>query len=145
MGWLRIGIYCDYLMALCFFVIFEFSLYVSVMKYALQIQLVRIESRVPEYGWTTQKVFHFLNFLVNAGVWVFPFHVCMVCCVFLVDWHLLCYSMNVACPCFFFFAVRSVIFVFRRNVQRIKPEVAIILLDWLDFLQSGFCFSGFKW
>ncbi|KAK9115656.1 hypothetical protein Sjap_014603 [Stephania japonica] len=31
------------------------------------IQLVRIEVRVPEYGWTTQKVFHFLNFLVNGG------------------------------------------------------------------------------
>lgn len=23
---------------------------------------------MPEYGWTTQKVFHFLNFLVNAGL-----------------------------------------------------------------------------
>lgn len=32
------------------------------------IQLVRIQLRVPEYGWTTQKVFHFLNFLVNAGL-----------------------------------------------------------------------------
>ncbi|KAJ3689675.1 hypothetical protein LUZ61_018839 [Rhynchospora tenuis] len=30
------------------------------------IQLIRIECRVPEYGWTTQKVFHFLNFLVNV-------------------------------------------------------------------------------
>ncbi|CAL9109132.1 tobamovirus multiplication protein [Musa troglodytarum] len=30
------------------------------------IQLIRIECRVPEYGWTTQKVFHFLNFLVNG-------------------------------------------------------------------------------
>ncbi|XP_072983090.1 tobamovirus multiplication protein 3-like [Typha latifolia] len=30
------------------------------------IQLVRIECRVPEYGWTTQKVFHFLNYLVNG-------------------------------------------------------------------------------
>lgn len=30
------------------------------------IQLVRIQLRVPEYGWTTQKVFHFLNFLQNA-------------------------------------------------------------------------------
>ncbi|KAK9106413.1 hypothetical protein Syun_022424 [Stephania yunnanensis] len=30
------------------------------------VQLVRIELRVPEYGWTTQKVFHFLNFLVNG-------------------------------------------------------------------------------
>nr|CAD1844649.1 unnamed protein product [Ananas comosus var. bracteatus] len=33
---------------------------------SLQIQLVRIERRVPEYEWTTQKVFHLLNFLVNG-------------------------------------------------------------------------------
>lgn len=31
------------------------------------VQLVRIQMRVPEYGWTTQKVFHLLNFLV-AGL-----------------------------------------------------------------------------
>ncbi|KAI3923218.1 hypothetical protein MKW92_042883 [Papaver armeniacum] len=56
------------------------------------IQLVRIELRVPEYGWTTQKVFHFLNFVVNA--------------------------------------VRSVVFVFRTDVQRIKPEILQhVLLD----------------
>lgn len=33
----------------------------------LQIQLIRIQLRVPEYGWTTQKVFHLLNFIVNGG------------------------------------------------------------------------------
>ncbi|KAJ6809717.1 tobamovirus multiplication protein 3-like [Iris pallida] len=56
------------------------------------IQLVRIECRVPEYGWTTQKVFHFLNFVVNA--------------------------------------IRSTIFIFRREVQRLKPEVfQHVLLD----------------
>lgn len=31
------------------------------------IQLIRIEIRVPEYGWTTQKVFHLMNFIVNAA------------------------------------------------------------------------------
>ncbi|XP_077247031.1 tobamovirus multiplication protein 3 [Tasmannia lanceolata] len=41
------------------------GLYGFVAAVAL-IQLIRIELRVPEYGWTTQKVFHFLNFLVNA-------------------------------------------------------------------------------
>lgn len=56
------------------------------------IQLVRIECRVPEYGWTTQKVFHFLNFVVNA--------------------------------------FRSVVFIFRRNVQRLHPEILRhILID----------------
>lgn len=29
-----------------------------------KVQIVRIQLRVPEYGWTTQKVFHLLNFLV---------------------------------------------------------------------------------
>ncbi|XP_042402300.1 tobamovirus multiplication protein 3-like [Zingiber officinale] len=60
------------------------ALYGIVAAVAL-IQLIRIECRVPEYGWTTQKVFHSLNFLVNG--------------------------------------VRSVVFVFRRDVQHIRPEV----------------------
>ncbi|XP_040869048.1 tobamovirus multiplication protein 3 isoform X3 [Glycine max] len=56
------------------------------------VQLARIHLRVPEYGWTTQKVFHFLNFLVNG--------------------------------------VRCVVFIFYRNVQRLKPEIVQhILLD----------------
>ena len=32
----------------------------------MQIQIIRIQIRVPEYGWTTQKVFHLLNFLVSG-------------------------------------------------------------------------------
>jgi hypothetical protein len=36
------------------------------------IQLIRIELRVPEYGWTTQKVFHLLNFIVNGGELQWP-------------------------------------------------------------------------
>ncbi|AQK73572.1 Tobamovirus multiplication protein 3 [Zea mays] len=31
------------------------------------IQVARIQCRVPEYGWTTQKVFQFLNFVVNGA------------------------------------------------------------------------------
>ncbi|GFP97023.1 tobamovirus multiplication protein 1 [Phtheirospermum japonicum] len=39
------------------------------------IQLIRIELRVPEYGWTTQKVFHLMNFIVNGvRAVVFGFH-----------------------------------------------------------------------
>ncbi|KAK9287048.1 hypothetical protein L1049_015457 [Liquidambar formosana] len=30
------------------------------------VQLIRIQLRVPEYGWTTQKVFHLMNFIVNG-------------------------------------------------------------------------------
>ncbi|KAM7525221.1 hypothetical protein LguiA_015123 [Lonicera macranthoides] len=48
--------------------------YALVSSVAL-IQLIRIELRVPEYGWTTQKVFHLMNFIVNGvrGI-VFGFH-----------------------------------------------------------------------
>jgi Protein of unknown function (DUF1084) len=41
---------------------------------SVQVQLVRIQLRVPEYGWTTQKVFHLLNALVctlRAGSFLF--------------------------------------------------------------------------
>ncbi|KAK1434414.1 hypothetical protein QVD17_00154 [Tagetes erecta] len=39
------------------------------------VQLIRIEIRVPEYGWTTQKVFHLMNFIVNGvRAVVFGFH-----------------------------------------------------------------------
>nr|XP_029120922.1 tobamovirus multiplication protein 1 [Elaeis guineensis] len=39
------------------------------------IQLIRIQLRVPEFGWTTQKVFHFMNVIVNgARAVVFGFH-----------------------------------------------------------------------
>ncbi|XP_051135182.1 tobamovirus multiplication protein 1-like [Andrographis paniculata] len=50
------------------------AVYALVSSVAL-IQLIRIELRVPEYGWTTQKVFHLMNFIVN-GVRsvVFGFH-----------------------------------------------------------------------
>ncbi|XP_022141918.1 tobamovirus multiplication protein 1-like isoform X1 [Momordica charantia] len=30
------------------------------------VQLIRIQIRVPEYGWTTQKAFHLMNFIVNG-------------------------------------------------------------------------------
>ncbi|KAH7570744.1 hypothetical protein JRO89_XS05G0174900 [Xanthoceras sorbifolium] len=67
------------------------ALYGLVAAVAL-VQLIRIQLRVPEYGWTTQKVFHFLNFLVNG--------------------------------------VRCLVFVFRRNVQKLHPDILQhILLD----------------
>ncbi|GAB2301095.1 E3 ubiquitin-protein ligase tom1 [Dionaea muscipula] len=50
------------------------ALYALVSAVAL-IQLIRIEQRVPEYGWTTQKVFHLMNFIVNGiRAIVFGFH-----------------------------------------------------------------------
>lgn len=40
------------------------ALVCALLPTCTQVQLVRIQLRVPEYGWTTQKVFHLLNALV---------------------------------------------------------------------------------
>ncbi|KAH9602380.1 hypothetical protein KSS87_002895 [Heliosperma pusillum] len=64
----------------------------GVVSFIALVQLGRIQYRVPDYGWTTQKVFHFLNFIVNG--------------------------------------VRCVVFVFRRDVQHLQPEIVQhVLLD----------------
>ncbi|KAJ0866096.1 hypothetical protein HanRHA438_Chr12g0547881 [Helianthus annuus] len=50
------------------------ALYGVVSVVAL-VQLIRIQLRAPEYGWTTQKVFHLLNVLVNGvRCFIFVFH-----------------------------------------------------------------------
>lgn len=36
----------------------------AVLATVALVQIIRIQRRVPEYGWTTQKVFHLLNFFV---------------------------------------------------------------------------------
>jgi hypothetical protein len=61
-------------------------------KAPVQVQIIRIQLRVPEYGWTTQKVFHLLNFIVcgvRAGVFAFRQQVqdlhSMVAHAFLLD------------------------------------------------------------
>ncbi|XP_076960325.1 tobamovirus multiplication protein 1-like [Bidens hawaiensis] len=38
----------------------------ALVAFVALVQLVRIQLRVPEYGWTTQKVFHLMNFVVNG-------------------------------------------------------------------------------
>ncbi|KAJ0960965.1 hypothetical protein J5N97_001069 [Dioscorea zingiberensis] len=38
----------------------------SLVSLVALVQLIRIQIRVPEYGWTTQKLFHLMNFIVNG-------------------------------------------------------------------------------
>lgn len=84
--------------------------------------MIRIQVRVPEYGWTTQKVFHFLNFLVNGGLYRLIFYL-----FFIVSWlrfglDFIYYYPFVFIHCF---AVRLLVFVFRRDVQKLEPEVGL--------------------
>lgn len=56
-------------------ILYGLSAAYSLVGAVAMIQLIRIEMRVPEYGWTTQKVFHLMNFIVNAArAVVFGFH-----------------------------------------------------------------------
>ncbi|CAN1222376.1 Tobamovirus multiplication protein 1 [Linum grandiflorum] len=48
-------------------IFYSLSAAFSLVSLIALIQLIRIELRVPEYGWTTQKVFHLMNFIVNGG------------------------------------------------------------------------------
>ncbi|XP_042483709.1 tobamovirus multiplication protein 1-like [Macadamia integrifolia] len=38
----------------------------SVVSFIALVQLIRIQLRVPEFGWTTQKVFYLMNFIMNG-------------------------------------------------------------------------------
>ena len=57
------------------FSVFRFSCYSIAISFLIcfQVQLIRIQLRVPEYGWTTQKVFHLMNFIVTGCKFCFFF------------------------------------------------------------------------
>lgn len=56
-------------------IFFSLSAAAALVSAIALIQLIRIQLRVPEYGWTTQKVFHLMNFIVNGVRAVeFAFH-----------------------------------------------------------------------
>ncbi|KAI6678569.1 hypothetical protein NL676_039365 [Syzygium grande] len=38
----------------------------ALISFIALVQLFRIQFRVPEFGWTTQKIFHLMNFVVNG-------------------------------------------------------------------------------
>ncbi|OMP05761.1 hypothetical protein COLO4_08573 [Corchorus olitorius] len=48
------------------FIFYFLSASYALVSLIALVQLCRIQLRVPEYGWTTQKVFHLMNFIVNG-------------------------------------------------------------------------------
>lgn len=80
--------------------------------------------RVPEYGWTTQKVFHLMNFVVNGGdyprdsLWKFDrnFVFFFLVCTFGTLSSMFCW-LSLLC------AVRAVLFGFHMQVFLVHPKV----------------------
>ncbi|GAU18376.1 hypothetical protein TSUD_202650 [Trifolium subterraneum] len=48
------------------FIFYFLSLAYALVSFVALFQLLRIQLRVPQYGWTTQKIFHLMNFIVNG-------------------------------------------------------------------------------
>ncbi|XP_042478676.1 tobamovirus multiplication protein 1-like isoform X1 [Macadamia integrifolia] len=47
-------------------IFFSLSAAYALLSTVALIQLIRIELRFPEYGWTAQKIFHLMNFILNG-------------------------------------------------------------------------------
>nr|KJB57718.1 hypothetical protein B456_009G177100 [Gossypium raimondii] len=98
--------------------------YALVSSVAL-IQLVRIELRVPEYGWTTQKVFHLMNFIVNGvRAIVFGFHRQ----VFVLYPKVLTY-MLLDLPGLLFFSTYTLLVLFWAEIYH---QVCVWVYLWID-------------
>lgn len=80
--------------------------------------MIRIELRVPEYGWTTQKVFHLMNFIVNGGMKSLTTSYIFLFAVLIIELPI---------------AVRAVVFGLHVHVFLLHPKVRLssstILLD----------------
>lgn len=95
------------------------------ISFNLQVQLIRIQLRVPEYGWTTQKVFHLLNFAVNGSkdaCTLLRYYFIYFCEII---WHLKILLLT----------VRAVQFGLYRSVFHIRPNVSFLQLHLILHMQ----------
>jgi len=125
-------------------IIFIFSL-LSPLR--LQIQLIRIQRRVPELGWTTQKIFHLMNFLVNGGtilcllLFSSPLNPSFLNCSFILN------SSTDLLPTNQTLAVRALVFGFHvhvfllRTKVRNRPFPFFLPLQQLNLLPFSFAFT----
>uniref|UniRef100_F6HRE1 THH1/TOM1/TOM3 domain-containing protein n=1 Tax=Vitis vinifera TaxID=29760 RepID=F6HRE1_VITVI len=101
--------------------------YALVSSVAL-IQLIRIELRVPEYGWTTQKVFHLMNFIVNGvRAIVFGFHKQ----VFVLHPKVLILVL-LDLPGLLFFSTYTLLVLFWAEIYHQASRVCIWIYLWID-------------
>ncbi|WRX14118.1 THH1/TOM1/TOM3 domain - like 2 [Theobroma cacao] len=90
------------------------------VSFVALVQLCRIQLRVPEYGWTTQKVFHLMNFIVNGCKG------CVLSLILLPAAVLLIFAKKFYC----ILTVRAVLFGFYKSVFLVKSKaLEIVLLD----------------
>lgn len=93
---------------------------------SFQVQLIRIQLRVPEYGWTTQKAFHLMNVVVNGCKINFAYLFILLKSLQIQSSSPYILRLNV-------WTVRAVLFGLYQSVFLLRPKVR--------FLPDGFHFS----
>lgn len=94
-----------------------------------QVQLIRIQLRVPEYGWTTQKLFHLMNFFVNGCRIKFKltlFSLCFLDTSFPKHANLFHVILNWQYEQFCLVFIRMCSFLSRKWVLQIEPYLSIL-------------------
>ncbi|XP_013589698.1 PREDICTED: tobamovirus multiplication protein 1-like isoform X2 [Brassica oleracea var. oleracea] len=100
------------------------GVYALVSAFAL-VQLVRIQMRTREYGWTTQKLFHLLNFVVHGvRAVLFGFHHQ----VFLMHPKVFCWIL-LDLPGLLFFSAYTLLLLFWAQIYH---EVVIWVCIWVN-------------
>ncbi|RXH99383.1 hypothetical protein DVH24_011708 [Malus domestica] len=101
-------------------------------------QLIRIELRVPEYGWTTQKVFHLMNFIVNGGdSWCLTAFRRLSWYYFPLIVNLNCFGVDADV------AVRAIVFGFHSQVFQLHPRARLQFYRDVQTLSAVVSFSEF--
>ncbi|XP_054794833.1 tobamovirus multiplication protein 1-like isoform X2 [Prosopis cineraria] len=101
----------------------------ALVSTAALIQLIRIELRVPEYGWTTQKVFHLMNFIVNGvRAVIFGFHHQ----VFILHPKVLVLVL-LDLPGLLFFSAYTLLVLFWAEIYR---QICIWIYLWIDYISA---------
>ncbi|CAN1222377.1 Tobamovirus multiplication protein 1 [Linum grandiflorum] len=109
-------------------IFYSLSAAFSLVSLIALIQLIRIELRVPEYGWTTQKVFHLMNFIVNGvRALVFGFHMQ----VFGLHPKVLI-SLSLDLPGLLFFSTYTLLVLFWAEIYHQVSQAVIWVYLWVN-------------
>ncbi|GMH41030.1 hypothetical protein BSKO_08940 [Bryopsis sp. KO-2023] len=112
------------------------------------VQLIRIQLRVPEYGWTTQKVFHLMNCLVcliravTFGLYSFEADLEKVTA------HLVIQLIIFDLPGLLFFTAYTLLVLFWAEIyhQASQPEDTKMLRPWFVRINVGiYCVAAILW
>lgn len=92
---------------------------------------------MPEYGWTTQKVFHLMNFIVNGGDIFQSFMMFGFLYFLILDSYTFSFGcILILCLCLSYVTVRAIVFGFHAQVFVLQPKVSLSKFQAMPFWNS---------